>query len=83
MKIVLAPISVSVDYIKGFMEKVDADVRLLPSNNTVPSTVSTLGGVLQLTKNIMDKVSQVRHQCLCVSTLTVNRLITVIRYTRY
>ena len=83
MKIVLSPISGSVDHIKGFMEKVDADVLLLPSNNAVPSTVSTLGKVLQLTKSIMDKVSLVRHQCLRISALIANWLIMVIRRTRY
>ena len=64
MKIALSRISGSVDNIKEFMEKVDADVRRLPSNGAVPSAVSTLGKVLQLTKNIMDGLSQVRHRCL-------------------
>jgi len=59
MKMVLSPISRLIDYIKGFMKKVDTDVCLLPSNNTAPSTISMPGKVLQLTKNIVDKVSQV------------------------
>jgi hypothetical protein len=43
------------------MEKVDADVSRLPSNDAVTSTVSTLIQVLTLTKTIMDQLSQVRH----------------------
>jgi len=60
MKIVLSRISGSVDDIKGFMEKVDADISRL-SSNAVTSTVSTLGQVLELTKTIMDKLTKVRH----------------------
>jgi hypothetical protein len=60
MKIVLSRISGSVDDIKEFMEKVDADVSRL-SSNAVTSTVSTLGQVLELTKTIMDKLTKVRH----------------------
>jgi len=59
MKIVLSRISGSVDDIKEFMKKVDADVSHLSSNDTVPSTISTLGQVLELTKTIMDKLSKV------------------------
>jgi hypothetical protein len=61
MKILLSRISGSVDNIKEFMENFDADVRRLPSSAAVPSAVSTLGKVLQLTKKIMDGLSQVRH----------------------
>ena len=61
MKIVLSPISRSVDDIKEFMEKVDADVSHLSSNDAVANTVSTLGQVLELTKTIMDKLSKVPH----------------------
>jgi hypothetical protein len=61
MKIVLSPTSKSDDEIKKFMEKVDDDVSHLRSNDAVASTVSTLGQVLQLTKKIMDNLSQVRH----------------------
>jgi len=61
MKILLSRISGSVDNIKEFMEKVDADVRHLPSSAVIPSAVSTLGKVLQLTKNIMDGLYQVQH----------------------
>jgi len=43
------------------MEKVDADVSRLSSNDTVSSTASALGQVLQVTKAIMDQISQVRH----------------------
>jgi hypothetical protein len=72
VKIVLSRISGSVTNIKEFMEKVDADVRRLPSNSAVMSTASTLVKVLQLTKNIMNQLSQVRHQCLCILTLVVS-----------
>jgi hypothetical protein len=61
MKIALSPTSESDDDIKEFMEKVDADVSRLSSNDTVSSTVSALGQVLQVTKVIMDQISQVRH----------------------
>jgi len=56
---VLSSISGSVDNIKEFMKKVDADVSRLSSNDAVASTVSTLGQVLGLTKTIMDKLSKV------------------------
>jgi len=62
MKILLSRISGSVDDIKEFMEKVNADVSRLSSNNdAVASTVSTLGQVLNLTVTIMDQLSKVRH----------------------
>ena len=61
MKIVLSRISGAVDDIKEFMEKVDADVSRLSSNDAVANTVSTLGQVLGLTKTIMDKLTKVRH----------------------
>jgi hypothetical protein len=61
MKIVVSPTSESDDDIKRFMEKVDADVSRLPSNDAVATTVSTLRQVLTLTKNIMDQLSQVRQ----------------------
>jgi len=61
MKIALSPASESDDDIKEFMEKVDADVSRLSSNDTVSSTASALGQVLQVTKAIMDQISQVRH----------------------
>ena len=61
MKIVLSRISGSVDDIKEFMEKVDADVSRLSSNDAVVNTVSTLGQVLELTKTIMDKLTKVQH----------------------
>lgn len=61
MNIVLSPISGSGDNIKELMEKVDADVRRLSSKGTVAGTVLTLGIVLQLTKTIMDNLSQVRN----------------------
>ena len=61
MKILLSRISGSVYDFKEFMEKVDADVSRLSSNDAVTSTVSALGQVLELTKTIMDKLSKVRH----------------------
>jgi len=61
MKIVLSPTSESDDDINKFMEKVDADVSRLPSNDAVASTISTLGQVLKLTKTLMDQLSQVRY----------------------
>jgi hypothetical protein len=60
MKILLSRISGSVDNIKEFMKKVDADVSRLSSSDAVSSTISSLGQVLQVTKIIMDQVSQVR-----------------------
>ena len=57
MKIVLH-ISGSVDNIEEFMKKVDDDIGLMSS---LPRNLSTLGQVLKLTKNIIDKVSQVGH----------------------
>ncbi|KAG6916635.1 hypothetical protein DXG01_006055 [Tephrocybe rancida] len=59
MNIALSPIPESEDYIKKFLEKVDGDVALLPSNDAVANSVSTLVQVLQLTKTIMDKLSQI------------------------
>ena len=61
MKIVLSRISGSIDNVKEFMEKVDADVSHLPSSDAVTSTISTLAQVLKLTKTIMDQLSQVQH----------------------
>lgn len=60
MRIVVSPISGSVDYVKEFMEKVDADVFRLPSNDTVASAASTPEQVLRLTKTVMDQLTQVR-----------------------
>ena len=77
MHIVLSPISGSGDNIKELLDKVDADVRRLSSNDTV---VSTLGIVLQLTKTIIDKLSKVRNKCF---RRIVSRLILVIRRTQY
>ncbi|KAG6914576.1 hypothetical protein DXG01_016470, partial [Tephrocybe rancida] len=59
LNIALSPISDSEDYIKKFLEKVDADVSRLPSNDAVANSVSALGQVLQLTKTIMDGLSQI------------------------
>jgi hypothetical protein len=83
MKIVLSCISESIDIIKEFMEKVDADVSRLPSNDAVFSTVSTLGQVLMFTKSIMDKLSKVRHERPYILHLIVKWLIVMIRRIQY
>ena len=59
-----------------FMKRVDDDVGHMSS---LPNCLSTLGQVLKSTKTIMDRVSQVVH----LLSLIVNRLINLIRYTRY
>jgi hypothetical protein len=61
------------------MKKVDDDVGRMSS---LPSNLSTLGQVLKLTKAIMDQFSQVVHLS-SLNLIIVNRLIEVIRYTRY
>ena len=58
MKIFLSRISGSVDNIEEFMKKVDDDVGRM-SSFSLPSNLSTLGQVLNLTKAIMDQLSQV------------------------
>ena len=70
-------ISGSVDNIEEFMKKVDDDVGLMSS---LPRNLSTLGQILKLTKDIIDKVSQVRD---LLSLNLINRLIEVFRHTRY
>ena len=81
MKIVLSRISGSSDNIEAFMKKIDDDVSLM-SGLTLPSNLSTIGQVLKLTKTIMDQFSQVVHLS-SLNLIIVNRLIKVIRYTRY
>ena len=76
MKIALSLNPGSDDSIKEFMRRVDDDVGHMSS---LPNCLSTLGQVLKSTKTIMDRVSQVVH----LSSLIVNRLIKLIRYTRY
>ena len=80
MKIVLSRTSGSVvnHDIEEFMKKVDDDVGLM---NSLPSNLSTLGQVLQLTKPIMEQFSQVDLSSL--NLILVNWLIEVVRYTRY
>ena len=80
MHIALSPISGSGDNMKEFLDKVDADISRLSGNDAVAGTVSTLGIVLQLTKTIMDKVSEVRNKCF---HHIVSRLSLVIRRTQY
>ena len=79
MKITLSRISGSGDNIEDFMKKVDHDVSLM---SKLPSNLSTLGQVLKLTQAIMDKFSQVVHLSK-FKPHNSNRLIEVIRYTRY
>jgi len=60
MKIDLSRLSDSDSNIAKFMEKVDAGVSRLPSNNdAMGSILSTVGKALQLNKKIMDNLSQV------------------------
>ena len=81
MKIVLSGVSRSGDNdsIEEFMKKVDDDVSHLRS---LPSSLSTLGQVLKVTKAIMDRVSQV-VQLSSLIFIIVNRLIEAIRHIRY
>jgi hypothetical protein len=82
MKIVLSGISRSgdSDNIEEFMKKVDEDVNRMSS---LPSTkLSTLGQVLKSTKAIMDQFSKVVHHS-SLNLIIINRLIEVIRCTRY
>lgn len=60
LKIVLSHPSGPVDSIKDFMEQVDASIlNLLPNPNAIINAASFLGPILQLTKQIMDKVTKV------------------------
>jgi hypothetical protein len=82
MKIVLSGISRSGDNdnIEEFMKKVDNDVNRMSS---LPSTtLSTFGQVLKSTKAIMDQFSKVVHHS-SLNLIIVNRLIELIRCTRY
>ena len=81
IRISLSLVPGSGDNIKEFMKKVDDDVSHM-SSLSVPSSLSTLGQVLQLTKTIMDQVSQVVHLS-SLKPIIANELIGVIRYTRY
>ena len=58
IKITLSLIPESGDNIEEFMKKVDDDVGRM-SSFSLPSNLSTLGQVLNLTKAIMDQFSQV------------------------
>ena len=80
IKISLSLIPESGDNIEEFMKKVDDDVGRM-SSFSLPSNLSTLGQVLNLTKTIMDKFSQVVH--LSSLNHNNNQLIEVIRYIRY
>ena len=81
MKIALSLIPGSGDNIEEFMKKVDDDVVHM-SSLSLPRNLSTLGQVLKLTKAIMDRFSQVVYLS-SLNLIIVNRLIEVIRYTRY
>ena len=60
LQVVLPATPESRDAMKELLNKADADVSRLSSND---SAVSTLGIVLQLTKAIMDRISEVRNKC--------------------
>ncbi|KAF8960714.1 hypothetical protein BDZ97DRAFT_1832491 [Flammula alnicola] len=82
MKMGLFRVSESDSNVKMFMEKVDADISRLPSNKAVINTASTVGKALQLTKNIMDNLSHVRHKCPTLICTQAHRK-SVTRHTRY
>ncbi|KAF8888393.1 hypothetical protein CPB84DRAFT_1470437 [Gymnopilus junonius] len=44
-----------------FMEKVDADVSRLDNNRRISSAISMLAPILQVTKKVMDNLSQSKH----------------------
>ena len=78
MKIGLSCISGSGDDIGEFMKKIDDEVSAMSS---LPNTnLSTLGQVLNLTKGIMDQISQVVHLS-SLNHIIVDWLIEVIRHT--
>ena len=80
MKIAISLIPGSGDNtIEEFMKRVDDDVSHM---SRFPSNSSTLGQVLKLTKDIMDQFSQVVH-ISSLNLVIANKLIDVIRYTRY
>ena len=81
MKIAFSLIPGSGDNIKEFMKRVDDDVSHM-SSLSVPSSLSTLGQVLKLTKAIMDQVSKVVYLS-SLNPIMANELIEVIRHTRY
>ena len=78
MKIVLPLSSGSGDNVEEFLKKVDDDVDPMSG---LPN-LSTLGPVLKLTKDILDKFSQVVHLSH-LNLRIINRLIELIRHTRY
>ncbi|KDR72361.1 hypothetical protein GALMADRAFT_770093 [Galerina marginata CBS 339.88] len=80
LKITLSPIPESEDYIKQFMEKVDADISRLSSNDAVTSAISTLGQVLKLTKTVMDHLSKA-HPILNASWAIVSSLYQAVQET--
>ena len=81
MKIALSLVPGSGDNIKEFMKRVDDDVSRM-SSLPGPSSLSTLGQVLRLTKAIMDQVLKVVHLS-SLNPILANELIEVIRRTRY
>ena len=83
MKIAISLILGSGDNtIEEFMKKVDDDVSRMSSLPSSLSKLSTLGQVLKSTKDIMDQFSQVVHLS-SLNVVIANKLIDVIRYTRY
>ncbi|KAF8954305.1 hypothetical protein BDZ97DRAFT_2081794 [Flammula alnicola] len=80
MKMGLSRVSESDSNVKTFMEKVDADVSRLPSNKAVINTATTVGKALQLTKNIMDNLSQA-HPILNASWTVLSRVYEAVQAT--
>lgn len=65
-RIVLSGVSGSVNNIEEFMEEVDAHIlRLPPSHDTIVNAISILGPVLQVTKQVIDKVTKVKCCTIC------------------
>lgn len=59
----LAKAPESDDKMKEFLDEVDAVVSRLSNNGAPTGAVSTLGMVLQLTKAVVDRLSEVRNKC--------------------
>ncbi|KAF8954322.1 hypothetical protein BDZ97DRAFT_490998 [Flammula alnicola] len=80
MKMGLSRVSESDSNVKTFMEKVDADISRLPSNNAVINTATTVGKALQLTKNIMDNLAHA-HPILKASWTVLSRVYEAVQAT--
>ncbi|KDR70450.1 hypothetical protein GALMADRAFT_885433 [Galerina marginata CBS 339.88] len=80
LKIALSPIPQSDDYVKQFLEKVDANISRLTKSGTVETTASALGQVLKLTKMVMDRLSQA-HPILNASWMIVSTIYQAVQET--